>query len=871
VAVWSDGAQLTYRELNARANRLARRLRATGVIQHVRVGVCLERSLEVWVSLLAVLKAGGTYVPLDATYPLERLSFMLANAKVSVLITQKRLVPRLPAQPLTLLQIDTEASALEMESDADLDGCPRPDDVAYVMYTSGSTGWPKGVEGTHRGAVNRFTWMWRAYPFAPGEIACQKTSLSFVDSIWELLGPLLQGVPAVLLPDQVVTDPHRLVELLGEQRVSRIVLVPSLLSVLLDTAQDLSERLPALRLWVTSGEAISVELARRFRAAMPHATLLNLYGSSEVSADVTSYEVVGDEVSRIPIGRPIANTQVYVLDPARQLVPFGVPGELYVGGPGLARGYLDAPDLTGARFAPDPFSSHPGTLLFRTGDLGFFRPDGNLDLLGRLDDQVKIRGIRIELGEIETILLQQPNVSEAAVAIRACGEGDARLIAYLASNGQAPMPSELRAALRQRLPDYMIPGTFVHLPSLPRTPNGKIDRRALPEATGVVLEKTCRDAPRTDTEARLAALWQALLGVESVGARDGFFDLGGYSLLAVRLFASIEKAFGKRLPMTTILEGDTIEHLAQAIDRLVAPSTWPSLVAIRSGGSSKPFFCVHPIDGDAFWYHALANHLDPDQPFYVLRARGLDGLSEPHPSLEAAASDYIREIKQIQPQGPYHLGGYSLGATIAFEMAQQLQALGEEVGFLASFDSPPTRTDYYSVTWLSFGVRWVRAFPGRLARFLLKSAEDKVVVLRNQWRMLFRTSRDSTTSLHDGSLGFARAMSEKLFGGPKVHYERVIAALFRGTAGYVPGKYSGRLTLFRAAHQPLACSHDPLMDWARLAHGGVDAHTVPGNHETILQEPNVRELARTLTAALGDSRERRIRALREQAAVDESV
>jgi acyl-coenzyme A synthetase/AMP-(fatty) acid ligase len=285
------------------------------------------------------------------------------------------------------------------------------------------------------------------------------------------------------------------VELLGEQHVSRIVLVPSLLAVLLDAVHDLSKRLPVLRLWVTSGEAIPVELARRFQAAMPHATLLNLYGSSDVSADVTSYEVVGDEVSRIPIGRPIANTQVYVLDPARQMVPFGVPGELYVGGLGLARGYLDAPDLTAARFVPDPFSSDPGRLLFRTGDLGLFRPDGNLDLLGRFDEQVKIRGIRIELGEIEAILRQQPNVSEAVVDIRACGEGDTRLIAYLAFNGQAPKPNELRAALRQRLPDYMVPGTFVHFPSLPRTPSGKIDRRALPKATGLVLARTLPARP----------------------------------------------------------------------------------------------------------------------------------------------------------------------------------------------------------------------------------------------------------------------------------------------------------------------------------------------------------------------------------------
>jgi thioesterase domain-containing protein len=726
------------------------------------------------------------------------------------------------------------------------------------MYTSGSTGWPKGVEGTHQGAVNRFAWMWDAYPFAPGEIACLKTSLSFVDSVWELFGPLLHGVPTVVVPDEVVTDPHRLVELLGERRVSRIVLVPSLLEALLNTAHGLSERLPALRLWVTSGEAVSVDLAQRFRAAMPRATLLNLYGSSEVSADVTSYEVMGDEVSRIPIGRPIANTQIYVLDTARQPVPFDVPGELYVGGLGLARGYLDDPDLTAARFVPDSFSPGAGRLLFRTGDLGLLRPDGKLDLLGRLDEQVKIRGMRIELGEIEAILRQQADVTEALVAVRTGGKGDAHLAAYVVSNGQAPIWNELRAALRLRLPDYMIPSTFVHLPALPRTPNGKVDRLALPEAGVMVFENTPRDVPRTLTEARLVALWQAVLGVESVGVRDGFFDLGGYSLLAVRLFAAIESAFGKRLPLTTILEGDTIEHVARVIDRVVAPSTWSSLVPLQSAGSCPPFFCVHPIDGDVFLYLALANRVGPDQPFYGLRARGLDGLSEPHSSLEAAASDYIREIKQIQPRGPYYLGGYSMGATIALEMAQQLQAHGDEVGLLASFDSAPTKTDYYNVQWgLSFAARWVRALPYRLTRFLLASGQGKVVVLRRKWHKLSRAPRDSTISPPDRALGFARSLTKDLFGDPKLvppHHERVIAALYRISYEYVPQHYAGRLTLFRATQQPWDCSHDPLMDWARLARAGVDAQIVAGNHESILQEPNVRELAHALTTALADSR-----------------
>jgi amino acid adenylation domain-containing protein len=857
LAVWSDGAEMSYRELNSRANRLARRLQAAKVGKGERVGVCLERSLEVWVGVLAVLKAGGAYVPLDPKYPPERLSFMLTDAKISALITRKNLTPGVPAQSQTVLQINIEATELALEGDVDLDVCPRPDDVAYVIYTSGSTGWPKGVEGTHRGAVNRFAWMWRAYPFAPGETACQKTSLSFVDSIWELFGPLLQGVPTVLVPDEVVTDPHRFVQLLATQCVSRIVLVPSLLRMLLDTTQDLPNRLPALQLWITSGEAISVDLARRFRTAMPGATLLNLYGSSEVSADVTSYEVTGKEASRIPIGRPITNTQVYVLDPARQLVGFDVPGELYVGGFGLARGYLDASDLTVARFVPDPFSSEAG-LLFRTGDLAFVRPDGNLDLLERVDQQVKIRGIRIEPGEIEAILRLQPDVTDAVVTVRTDGAGDARLIAYIMCNRKGPNPNELRAALRRRLPDYMIPSTFVHLSSLPLTQSGKVDRLALPEATGLVLEEASQHPPRTDTEIRLAALWQDLLGVESVGLRDGFFDLGGYSLLAVRLFASIEKTFGKRLPMTAILEGDTIEHLVHAIERVTAPSNWSSLVQLKSGGSSPPFFCIHPIDGDVFMYLALARHLDSDQQVYGLRARGLDGLSEPHTSLEAAASDYIREIKQVQPLGPYYLGGYSLGATIAMEMAQQLQARGEEIRLLASFDSAPTKTDYYNVRWgWTFAAQWARALPYRLTRFLLASRQDQVAVLQRRWHKLSRAPRDPTISQPDHALGFARSVTKDLFGDPTLvpaHHERVIAALYGISCEHVPRRYSGRLTLFRAARQPWDCSHDPLMDWARLVAAGVQVQTVPGNHQSILKEPNVRDLAHALTTALADSR-----------------
>ena len=429
VAVEYEGTQLTYRELNARANQLAHYLQSKGVGPESRVGIWMERSLEMMVALLGTLKAGGAYVPLDPNYPQERLAFMLGDAQVPVLLTAAKFLGDLPEYAGHVVCMDRDGEAISRESEENLVSRIGPDDAAYVIYTSGSTGTPKGVIGLHRGAVNRLNWMWKAYPFKDSEVCCQKTYLSFVDSVWEIFGPLLQGVPTVIVPDDAVKDPHLLVESLAANHVSRIVLVPSLLRVLLDSFGDLQKRLPELRLWVTSGEEIPLELAKRFREVMPQARLINLYGSSEVSADVTCYEI-GDDLQeqRVPIGRPIDNTQVYLLDAYLQPVPVGVHGELYVGGAGLARGYLNRPDLTAERFIPSPFRQ--GEVLFKTGDLGRYLPDGSIEYLGRRDHQVKIRGFRVELGEIESRIKELEAVSNCVVVLREDRPGDQRLTAY---------------------------------------------------------------------------------------------------------------------------------------------------------------------------------------------------------------------------------------------------------------------------------------------------------------------------------------------------------------------------------------------------------------------------------------------------------
>ena len=568
VALLYRDRRMTYRELNARANQLAHHLRRRGVGRGVLVGICIERSMEAVVGLLGILKAGGAYVPMDPAYPQQRLAFMLEDSRAPVVLTMQRLIHRLPRCTAETVYLDTDWESIALESAANPDSGVNSHDLAYVMYTSGSTGTPKGVLAPHRAAVNRFAWMWHGWGFAPGEICCQKTALSFVDSVWEIFGPLLQGVPNVIIPDADLEDPHRLVQTLAANRVTRIVLVPSVLRLLLDSVADLHSSIPELKLWITSGEAITPELARRFEADLPDATLMNLYGASEVAADVTWYVISNSRsLERIPIGRPIANTHIYVLDPALHPVPIGVSGEIYVGGHSLAQGYLNNPALTAQQFIPDPFATDPEARLYRTGDLGRFLPDGNVEFLGRVDDQVKMRGVRIELGEIESVLRTHPSLHAAVVAVSGAS-GDERLIAYVVPNDSAPAPSALRRFVQDRLPDYMVPASFVSLDTLPLLPNGKVDRRALPAPDQARPESEWEYiAPRNPMEEKLAGIMAEVLKVERIGVHDNFFELGGHSLLGMQVVARVRKVFQVELPLRRLFEEPTVAGLCLDIEK----------------------------------------------------------------------------------------------------------------------------------------------------------------------------------------------------------------------------------------------------------------------------------------------------------------
>jgi len=828
-----NGEELSYRELNRRANQIAHYLQTLGVGPEVIVGICLERSLDLTVSLLGVLKAGGVYLPLDPSYPQERLAFMFENAQAAVLVTRSRLAQFFQGADVKVVCLDTDNDVTRQHQANPTVLSVTPEHLAYIIYTSGSTGKPKGVAIEHRQLLNRFAWMWKEYPFDPGEVCCQNTALNFVDSLWELLGSLLQGVPIVIIPQSVLQDPQALVQVLAAQRVTRIWVVPSLLRLLLDTYPDLQQRLPDLRFWAVGGEALSVELLQRFEKLMPQSVLYNLYGTSEVW-DATCYTSGAATAPwHVPIGKPISNVQVYVLSSELQPMPIGVPGDLYIGGIGLARGYLNQPALTAEKFIPNPYSNEPGARLYKTGDLVRYLPDGNVEFLGRSDYQVKVRGFRIELGEIEAALSQHPAVRATVVLAREDIPGEKYLVAYVVPHqSQSPTTQELRNFIMRLLPNYMVPSIFVMLDALPLTPNGKVDRRAIkaPDQARPELE-TAYLAPRDSIEFQLTKIWEELLEVQPIGVKDNFFDsLGGHSMLAVRLLRHIEKSFGKELTVATLFEAPTVEQLAKVLSQEGKLTPWSSLVAIQTGGDKPPFFAIHGGYGGVVIYYNLARHLGPNQPFYGLQPLGLDEKQASQNRIEDMAADYIREIRTVQPEGPYFLGGFSLGGKVAFEMAQQLLIAGQKVAMLAMFDTQ--------------GSEWLQlpSIRTRISRHLanLSRLKPKEKLTYFQKKLLRRFEPNNQQPL------------------PQIEYRSLLQeAHEQADQDYVAQVYPGRAILFRAMEQPeewlewlQGWEIDPQLGWGKLVAGGLEIHDVPGNHNNMFYGSYLPVLAEKLRVCL---------------------
>jgi amino acid adenylation domain-containing protein len=565
IAVVFEEQQITYRELNERANQLAHYLMKLGVGAETLVGICVERSIEMIVGLLGILKAGGAYLPLDPAYSKERLAFMLEDAQTHVLLTQVRLHNNRPEHRAHVLCLDRDGFKIEQESTENPQRLVPAESLAYVIYTSGSTGRPKGVMIPHGAICNHMFWMQREFPVGETDRVIQKTPFSFDASVWEFFAPLFAGAQLIMARPGGHQDSSYLVKLIAEKKITVLQLVPSLLQMLLEEKEI--ESCTHLKRVFCGGEALSRELVERFFEKLP-VDLHNLYGPTEASIDSTFWSCTGESKERsVPIGRPIANTEIYLLDCHLQPVPIGVSGELHIGGAGLARGYLNCTDLTAEKFLPNPFSSAPGSRLYKTGDLARYLPDGNIEFLGRIDHQVKIRGFRVELGEIEAVLTQYPAIQQAIAVVREDVPGNNRLVAYIIPNkDQALTPNDLLNFLKSKLPDYMIPSAFVALDALPLNSNGKVDRSALPPPDGGRPElEEAFVAPRTSVEKVLAGIWTKVLKLEKVGIHDNFFELGVHSLLATQVVSRIRAAFQVELPLRSLFEKPTIAELAFAI------------------------------------------------------------------------------------------------------------------------------------------------------------------------------------------------------------------------------------------------------------------------------------------------------------------
>jgi len=838
-AVVCGEEECTYQELDRRSNRLARHLAELGVRPGMRVGLCVERSVDMLVGLLGTLKAGASYVPLDPAYPGPRLAYMIEDSQMQVLVTQEKLLAAVPAGVPRTVCLDAESAVISQQSREPLPVKAAGDDIAYVIYTSGSTGKPKGVQIPHRAVVN----LLRSMQMEPGidqdDVLVAVTTLSFDIAALELFLPLSVGARLVMATRQQASDGAALFDLLRRSRATMVQATPATWQMLLDTGW---KGKPALKM-LCGGEALSRPLADRL-LRLP-GELWNMYGPTETTIWSATGRVTPG-AGPVMLGMPIANTEFHVLDKSLRPVPLGVPGELCIGGMGVAAGYLHQPGLTQEKFVANPFRSTQHERLYRTGDLVRWKPNGDLEFLGRTDHQVKVRGFRIETGEIEACLARHPAIRESAVITREENGGGKYLAAYVvpqAAGERDGLQSSLRAHLQNALPEYMQPSVIVLLEALPRTPNGKLDRKALPAPDMARMAAAAPTLPANETERRMLELWEKVLGISGLSTTANFFDVGGHSLLAAQLLARIERAFGRKLPLTSLFQSPTIEALSQlvATRTFSAVSSVPGLAAIQPQGSKTPIFCLHGVPS----MRNLALELGTDQPFYSVNLPDNADLSPPY-SVEQLAEIHVKTIQRVQPEGPYFLTGWCREALLAYEVAQRLRAQGQEVGLVAMFD-----------TWV----------PGFLDRFA--GAE------RRQARRSFETER---LLVHVRTMKTMKLARKGVYAWQqlgtilkdRIRYTRVSVCYQMGVgigapgAGkratqddviliaaktYRPNKYEGPIILFRSDKYRGWKFWDRALGWSHLL-PHLKVHEVPGVHDSMLTGPSLPAIARAFAQTI---------------------
>jgi amino acid adenylation domain-containing protein len=831
-AVFGNG-QLTYRQLNDRANQLAHYLIAQGVVPDTLVGLCIERSLDMLVALLGILKAGGGYVPLDPNFPPDRLAYMLEDSQAPVLLTQESLRNFLPPHNAHVACLDTDWEQIARVSGANPDN-PNvemsPRNLAYVIYTSGSTGKPKGVQLEHGGVVNFLVTMQQQPGMKSDDVLLAVTTISFDIHVLEMFLPLTTGACTVILPREIITDGVRLMEQLARHRATVIQATPATFRLLIEAGWQGDKRLKIL----CGGEPLPRVLANQLVERC--AELWNMYGPTETTVWSTCHRIeAGDGV--ISIGRPIGNTQLYILDPFMQPVPIGVAGELYIGGDSVARGYFQRPELTEQRFIANPFMEN--ARMYKTGDLARYLPDSTLQFFGRMDHQIKLRGFRIELGEIETVLAKHSAVRQNTVIVREDTPGNPRLVAYIVlteANSNISV-NEWRAHLKESLPDYMIPSAFVTLEKMPLTPNGKINRQGLPTPVYEFDNETFV-APRTTAEKTLAAIWSESLGLQRVGIHDNFFELGGHSLIAVKIFAQIEKRFGQRLPLATLFQTPTIENLAKLLDNEISQKTTGQslinrlsapIVEIQPKGTKPPFFCV---GGGVINLRYLSQQLGDDQPFYALQSESLDGYQAIHANIEEIAEFFIQAMREMQPQGPYFIGGCYGSGMVALEIARQLQLQGQQVAFVGIFNTRPRlhaerRSLHRRVRsrLFNWGDGNIKGFWGNIRGVDLQHAQE--ALQSTTWRYAVKIFRR-----------LKRPLPNILRTG--IYEEFLVRRVGRNYRPTSP--YDGNITLFFTYDWYSTLMEIPKWGWEKLVNGEVDPKEVPGVPCDMFLPPHVHVL-----------------------------
>jgi len=848
VALVFEKQQLTYHELNEQANQLAHHLQKLGVGPDSLVAIYAERSLAMVIGLLAILKAGGAYVPMDAQYPRERLAFMLEDTRASVIVTQKALAADLPPTAAKVICIDSDWETISNAPKTNPANAVQPQHLAYIIYTSGSTGRPKGVQITHRGLTHSNQARQTYYDRSP-ESFLLLSSHAFDSSVAGIFWTLSQGGRLVLPSPGQERDPAELVRIIAQHRISHLLCLPTLYELLLLAADD-SKSLGSLQVVIVAGEPCPTELTSQHRRKAASARLYNEYGPTENTVWATVFEIRETFSGRVvPIGRPIPDVTCYVLDPHLQPVPVGVPGELYLGGNGLARGYLNQPELTAEKFVTNPFSTGlqsgvSESHLYKTGDLVRYLRDGNLEFLGRIDHQVKIRGFRIELGEVETVLSTHPNLLNVAVIAREDVPGEKILTAYMVVKREpAPTILELRQFLLGKLPAYMLPAAFVALPALPQTPNGKVDRKNLPApdqnrlATGVEFI-----APRTPLEIELARIWCDVLGLKQVSLNDNFFELGGHSLLAIRLLSEINRVLKYDLPVRSLFQSPTIEELLKQLPVQTGKKggkQQPELIQLQAGKASPEIFFL--IDEGSLSLFKLARTMDPELSLYAslvplsesaLRAsanRQFDTL----PRMEELAAKHAALILAHKSNAPLVLAGHCFGGLLAFEVAHQLQRAGKKVDAVLMLDTWMTEPNF----WWQKKV-WLQTHLQKLfqhgSQYLWKKSLRRITLGRENLASRLDLAGDDNFSDHV----------------PWIIIERIYR---HARAGYRPQPLANRGVLFVSQEDWLSNAYrqlDGSLGTGKWYQGGVEIIDVPGDHVTVLDEPHLRELADGLRKGL---------------------